>query len=62
MKATVHVEPHPFRRKGWRFWLCRRCYAPKNLHPRKGWVRARSLSDNKYFSAGAPHFEPGGEW
>jgi hypothetical protein len=53
------VSPHPFDRMGWRFWLCRHCYAPKSLHPRTGWVKARPYGDTEYLSAGAPHFKEG---
>lgn len=53
------VEPHPFTRKGWRWWICRHCYAPRKLHPRHSWVRARTLHDNYYLSADAPHFREG---
>lgn len=58
--ADTVVEPHEFEHKGWRLWLCRRCYAPRELHPRLHWVLARSLTDNRYLSANAPHF--GGKW
>ena len=58
--SSVSVEPHEFRRRrGWRFWLCTHCYAPKSLHPRKGWVKSRPLGDNTYLSASAPHFKEG---
>ena len=50
------MGPHPFVRQGWRWWLCRHCYAPKTLHPRLGWVKARPLGDRRYLSADAPHF------
>ena len=53
------VEPHDFRRRGWRFWLCTHCYAPRSLHPRHGWTRSRPYGDNRYLSADAPHFKEG---
>lgn len=56
------VSPHPFCRRGWRWWICDHCYAPRSLHPRRGWVRARALNDHRYLNKGAPHFRPGGEW
>lgn len=56
--ATI-VEPHEFRRRGWRWWLCNACYAPRSLHPRTGWVKARPLGDNTYLDSTAPHFEEG---
>ncbi|MCT9010543.1 hypothetical protein [Streptomyces rhizosphaerihabitans] len=55
----VNVAPHDWARKGWRFWLCRHCHAPKVLHPRAGWVVARALDDTIYLSADAPHFNEG---
>ena len=51
--------PHDWARNGWRFWLCRHCYAPKSLHPRTGGVVARSRHINTYLSADAPHFTEG---
>lgn len=51
--------PHHWQAKGWRFWLCRHCYAPKSLHPRTEWTRSRPLHDNQYLSANAPHFTEG---
>src|SRR6266705_2250020 len=55
---TVKTGPHEFqRRRGWRFWLCHHCYAPRSLHPRTTWVRARPIGDNQYLSANAPHFK-----
>lgn len=51
--------PHEFKRRGWRFWICAHCFAPKALHPRRGWVRARPLGDNEYLSKDAPHFREG---
>lgn len=63
MTEETKVGPHPFVRQGtaWRWWLCRHCYAPKSLHPRTGWVRARPLGDHTYLSANAPHFLRG-DW
>lgn len=60
--STEQVCPHPWTRYGWRFWLCRHCYAPRALHPRTEWARSRSLADHTYLSAGAPHFREGAEW
>ena len=57
--AQAGVEPHDFNRKGWRFWLCRHCYAPKSLHPRTRWARAREYGDNQFISKNAPHFNEG---
>ncbi len=59
MSEGTDVGPHGFVRNGWRWWLCRHCYAPKRLHPRRGWVRARPLGDRRYLSADAPHFREG---
>lgn len=53
------VEPHEFERRGWRFWICDRCYAPRQLHPREMPVRARPPGRNEYLSKGAPHFQEG---
>jgi hypothetical protein len=53
------VAPHAFRRRGWRFWICMHCYAPRSLHPREGWARARPLGSDYYLSANAPHFGEG---
>jgi hypothetical protein len=53
------VSPHPFVRQGWRWWLCRHCYAPKSLHPHLGWVKSRPLGNRRYLSADAPHFREG---
>lgn len=53
------VEPHEFqRRRGWRWWICTHCYAPRSLHPRTAW-RSRPYGDNEYLSASAPHFKEG---
>jgi hypothetical protein len=55
--------PHFWTPKGWRFWLCRHCYAPRSLHNYNGgrdqWVRSRPLNDNRYLSKNAPHFTEG---
>lgn len=53
------VSPHQFERQGWRVWICRHCYAPRKLHPRTEWVRARPFADHRYLSENAPHFEEG---
>jgi hypothetical protein len=58
--SETRVEPHPWQRRDWRrFWLCAHCFAPKSLHPRTGWVKARPLHDNRYLSADAPYFTEG---
>lgn len=59
VRRGVGVSPHPFIRRGWRFWICDRCYAPKSLHPRTDYVVARPLGDSAYLSADAPHFKEG---
>lgn len=59
MIEGTSVSAHAFVRNGWRWWLCLHCYAPKRLHPRRGWVRARPLGDHKYLSVNAPHFNEG---
>lgn len=59
MATNTQTSPHEFERRGWRFWICRHCYAPRSLHPRRGWVVARPYGDNKYMSADAPHFKEG---
>lgn len=56
---AVQVDAHPFRRRGWRWWICDHCYAPKSLHPRRSWVVARPLGSNYCLSADAPHFKEG---
>lgn len=61
MTDEAMVGPHSFARSGWRWWLCRHCYAPKSLHPRIGWVKARPSGDHTYLSANAPHFLSG-DW
>lgn len=53
------VEPHNFKPRGIRFWICDACYAPKVMHPREGWVVARHIDDNAYISEHAPHFQEG---
>jgi hypothetical protein len=58
-EPTNSVSPHPWQPRGWRYWICRHCYAPKSLHPRTGWKRARPLNDNRYLSANSPHFKEG---
>lgn len=56
----IEVAPHGFARVAWwRRRLCRYCYAPRALHPRKGWVRARALGDRRFLSVRAPHFNEG---
>lgn len=59
MEMVERTPPHPFRRRGWRWWVCRACYAPRSMHPRRGWVRARPHDDVSYLSADAPHFLEG---
>lgn len=58
-EIRVDVAPHDFERKGWCIWLCRHCYAPRSLHPRRDWVRSRHRGDNTYVSKNAPHFKEG---
>ena len=58
-EATTTSGPHAWQPKGWRRWICRHCYAPRALHPRTGWFRARPMHDNRYLSANAPHFNEG---
>lgn len=53
------VQPHIFRRRGWRFWICDHCFAPKSLHPRFTWVYARPPDRNEYIGSNAPHFKEG---
>lgn len=57
--SETSTGPHAWGRMGWRFWLCRHCYAPRILHPRDGWVKARPLRDHRYLSGRAPHFNEG---
>lgn len=54
-----NAAPHNFERLGWRWWLCRHCYAPRSLHPRTVWARSRPLGDRRYLAADAPHFSEG---
>ena len=56
----TEAAPHPWTPKGWRFWLCRHCYAPRQFHPRGGWVLARRPHDNRYLSPNSPHFKTAG--
>jgi hypothetical protein len=58
-RETTQVAPHPFVPQGWRKWICHHCYAPRKLHPRRNWVKARPLNDHTYLSADAPHFNEG---
>lgn len=51
--------PHHWWGKGWRFWLCRECFAPRSLHPRTEWVTSRPVGNNHYLSANSPHFRHG---
>lgn len=52
--------PHEFQRRSWwRGHICIHCFAPRKLHPRKGWAKSRPLGDNRYFSPDAPHFKEG---
>jgi len=57
--SEMTTAPHEFKRRGWRFWICTHCYAPRKLHPRHGWVRARPLNENYYLAPDAPHFKEG---
>lgn len=57
--AETKTAPHAFARKGWRIWLCLHCYAPRTLHPRTQWIRARPAHRNDYLSVNAPHFNEG---
>ena len=38
--------PHEFRRQGWRWWNCRHCYLPRDIHPVRDWSIARPLRDH----------------
>ncbi|MFC8987880.1 hypothetical protein [Streptomyces sp. NPDC057115] len=58
-QPETRTGPHPFVPRGWRRWICRHCYGPRRLHPRRGWVRARPLNDNRYIGVDAPHFREG---
>ncbi|MFI8301535.1 hypothetical protein ACIGCZ_37135 [Streptomyces nigra] len=44
---TADVAPHRFARHGWRWWLCRHCYEPRNAHPTRQPVTARDADDNR---------------
>lgn len=57
--ALDTVRPHDFARRGLRFWICDHCFAPRSLHPRTEWARARPLGENYYLSSSAPHFKEG---
>jgi hypothetical protein len=57
--SDTQVDAHPFKQRGFRWWICDRCYAPRQLHPRPGYRKARPLGDNRYLSADAPHFREG---
>lgn len=57
--GPTDTEPHGFARRGWRWWICDHCYAPRSLHPRRTWVRERPQAINTYLSADAPHFDEG---
>lgn len=63
MKSFVdmdnRVSPHPFVRRGWRWWICDHCFAPWCLHPRRSWVLARPFDRHEYLSKDAPHFREG---
>ena len=55
--GVTSTAPHGWQRfRGWRWWLCTHCYAPRSLHPRTGWVRSRPVGDTEYLSKHAPHF------
>jgi hypothetical protein len=53
------VGPHPYESRGWRFWICIHCFAPKSLHPRTGYVKARPEGDHTYIDYTAPHWDEG---
>lgn len=57
--SQVQVEPHDLCRRGWRFWICDACYAPRSLHPRTTGVVARPLGSNYYIAKNAPNFKEG---
>lgn len=59
LSAGIKVAAHRFERLGWRWWLCRHCYAPRELHPRHRAAWARRIGDRTYLSANAPHFTEG---
>ena len=54
---TNQVGPHGFRPRGWRFWICTHCYAPRAAHPMHAWVKARPLGDNRYVRIDTLSFE-----
>jgi hypothetical protein len=54
MTERILRAPHEYKHKGWRFWLCKYCFAPPSLHPRTTFVRPRN--SNEYLSWDAPHF------
>lgn len=59
-EPECQVEPHPYARMSrWRFWLCKHCFAPRKLHPRKEWVRARPLGDYSRYVAKDYHLMRG---
>ncbi len=55
----TRIAPHHFKRRGWRWWICDYCFAPKSLHPRLRWVVARPWGRNEFIGADAPHFKEG---
>lgn len=57
--AATQTGPHEWTPTRWVPLRCVHCYAPRKLHPRTGWVRARPLGDKRYLSADAPHFKEG---
>jgi hypothetical protein len=57
--SLVEVGPHDFKPRGWRFWICDHCFAPRSLHPRKCYSRARPIGENYYLAPDAPHFKEG---
>jgi hypothetical protein len=59
IKDDHHVSPHRFVRRGWRFWICDHCFAPRALHPRREWVYSRPPTVHYYLSKDAPHFTEG---
>lgn len=58
-ESANHVEPHEFTPRGWRWWICNHCFAPRSLHPRTIWAISRPLGRNDYISKDAPHFKEG---
>lgn len=57
--SSARVAPHAWSRKGWRFWICRHCFAPRPLHPRVVWAFSRPVHRNEYLGPDAPHFKGG---